>query len=82
MDRLRAIITANVNLGGYPNTTEIARQAFELGATTARAEEREQCAKVAEQHKALGYMSDRERDYCADHGEEIAASIRKGDHHE
>jgi len=36
----------------------------------------ERCAKVAEDHKALGYMSDRERDYCIQHGEEIAEAIR------
>lgn len=41
------------------------------------AEIREECAAVAEGHKALGYMSDRERDYCHEHGEEIAAAIRQ-----
>lgn len=36
----------------------------------------EEAAKVAEEHKATGYMSDRERGYCHDHGDEIATSIR------
>lgn len=36
----------------------------------------ERCARIAEQYKALGYMSDRERDYCHEHGEEIATALR------
>ena len=36
----------------------------------------EQAAKIAEGHEPTGYMSDRERDYCRDHGQEIADLIR------
>lgn len=38
--------------------------------------EREECAKVADDHRAMGYMSGRERSYCHEHGDEIAAAIR------
>ena len=34
-------------------------------------------ASMAEQHEPVGYMSDRERSYCIDHGQEIADIIRK-----
>jgi hypothetical protein len=36
----------------------------------------EKAAQVAENHGPLGYMSDRERDYCRDHGGEIAEQIQ------
>ena len=41
-----------------------------------RAQALEEAAKVAEAHKPMGYMSDRERSYCTEHSEEIAAAIR------
>ena len=37
----------------------------------------ERAASMAEQHEPVGYMSDRERSYCIDHGQEIADIIRK-----
>lgn len=37
----------------------------------------EKAAGVADEFKQLGYMSDRERDYCQQHGEEIATAIRQ-----
>lgn len=36
----------------------------------------ERCAEIADSHVALGYMSGRERDYCHQHGDEIAEKIR------
>lgn len=36
----------------------------------------ERCAKVAEEYKQMGYMSERERDYCQQHGEDVAEAIR------
>lgn len=47
-----------------------------LAFAKAIAEERERAARIAEDFKATGYMSDRERDYCQAHGEEIATAIR------
>jgi hypothetical protein len=40
------------------------------------AETIERCAAIADSHVALGYMSGRERDYCHEHGDEIAEKIR------
>ncbi|WP_293966035.1 hypothetical protein [Sphingomonas sp.] len=37
---------------------------------------RERAAKAADDHVATGYMSGRERDYCHQHGDEIAELIR------
>lgn len=37
----------------------------------------ERAAGVAGEFKQMGYMSDRERDYCQQHGEEIATVIRQ-----
>jgi hypothetical protein len=37
---------------------------------------RERAAGVADNHVAMGYMSGRERDYCHQHGDEIAELIR------
>lgn len=44
----------------------------------ATAIERERCALVADELQVNGYMSDREREYCECHAEDIAAAIRKG----
>ncbi len=35
-----------------------------------------ECAQIADNHVAMGYMSGRGRDYCHEHGDEIAAKIR------
>ena len=49
----------------------VIRQILEAG----RREGLRQAAEVASAHQPTGYMSDRERDYCRDHGEEISDAI-------
>jgi hypothetical protein len=49
-----------------------------IASTTAAAvqAETERCAAIAEGFEPTGYMSDREREYCRQHGEEVAEAIR------
>jgi hypothetical protein len=52
-------------------------QAFVAHRLAGVAAGREEAAEIAEKCVPGGYMSDRERSYCADHGEDIAAAIRE-----
>lgn len=79
-DRARELLTA----AGFPeNASTRAAVNYETViahmvafADAEAAAMRERAAEVADNHVAMGYMSGRERDYCHQHGDEIAELIR------
>ncbi|WP_333571352.1 hypothetical protein [Sphingomonas sp.] len=60
---------------GLANLAQDVGQALQSSHTTGYTQGLRDAAEKAEAYEPLGYMSDREREYCRDHGVEISTAI-------